>query len=78
MHQENKINLSIVIPVFNEDKYLDSLFLDLKKYSSVEEIRLVISGSDFNFFTNFLMKLFVNSLDTELLLLIIIFKLIDE
>ena len=30
MHQENKINLSIVIPVFNEDKYINKLFLDIK------------------------------------------------
>ena len=32
MPQENKFNLSIIIPVFNEEQYLDKLFSDLKKY----------------------------------------------
>ena len=48
MHQENKINLSIVIPVYNEEKYLNKLFLDLKKYFNQEEIEVIVvnDGSD--------------------------------
>ena len=48
MHQENKINLSIIIPVFNEEKYLKNLFLDLKKYFNQEEIEVIAvnDGSD--------------------------------
>ena len=48
MHQENKINLSIVIPVYNEDKYLNTLFLDLKKYFNQEEVEVIVvnDGSD--------------------------------
>ena len=48
MHQENKINLSIVIPVFNEDKYLDSLFLDLKKYFDHEDIEIIVVNDGSN------------------------------
>ena len=32
MHPENKINLSIIIPVFNEENFLVKLFEDLKIY----------------------------------------------
>ena len=48
MHQENKINLSIVIPIYNEEKYLNNLFLDLKKYFNQEEIEVIVvnDGSD--------------------------------
>jgi len=48
MHQENKINLSIVIPIYNEEKYLNNLFLDLKKYFNQEEIEVIAvnDGSD--------------------------------
>ena len=48
MHQENKINLSIVIPVYNEEKYLNNLFLDLKKYFNQEETEVIVvnDGSD--------------------------------
>ena len=48
MHQENKINLSIVIPVYNEEVYLNELFLDLKKYFNQEEIEVIVvnDGSD--------------------------------
>jgi len=48
MHQENKINLSIVIPIYNEEKYLNNLFLDLKKYFNQEEIEIIAvnDGSD--------------------------------
>ena len=48
MHQENKINLSIVIPVYNEEKYLNKLFLDLKKYFNQEDVEVIVvnDGSD--------------------------------
>ena len=48
MLQENKINLSIVIPVYNEEKYLNNLFLDLNKYFNQEEIEVIAvnDGSD--------------------------------
>jgi len=48
MHQENKINLSIIIPVFNEDQYLNKLFLDLLKYFNQEDIEVIFvnDGSD--------------------------------
>ena len=48
MLQENKIKLSIVIPVFNEEKYLNKLFLDLKHYFNQEDIEVIVvnDGSD--------------------------------
>ena len=48
MPQENKFNLSIVIPVFNEEQYLFKLFLDLKKFFIQEDIEVIVvnDGSD--------------------------------
>ena len=48
MPQENKINLSIIIPVYNEESYLTNLFLDLKKYFNQEDIEVIVvnDGSD--------------------------------
>ena len=48
MLQENKINLSIIIPVFNEEQYLNKLFLDLKQYFNKEDIEVIVvnDGSD--------------------------------
>ena len=48
MPQENRINLSIVIPVFNEEKYLKELFSDLKKYFNQEDVEVIAvnDGSD--------------------------------
>ena len=50
MHQENKINLSIIIPVFNEEQYLNKLFLDLKQYFNQEDVEVIVvnDGSDDN------------------------------
>ncbi len=47
MPLENKINLSIIIPVFNEENFLKKLFQDLTKYfnNSETEIILVDDGS---------------------------------
>jgi glycosyltransferase involved in cell wall biosynthesis len=48
MPQENKINLSIVIPVFNEEPYLNKIFSDLEKYFNQENIEVIVvnDGSD--------------------------------
>ena len=42
MLQGNKLNLSIVIPVFNEDRYLEKLFDQLKKFFNKEDIEIII------------------------------------
>lgn len=42
MPQENNINLSIVIPVFNEEQYINRLFLDLKQYFNQEHIEVIV------------------------------------
>ena len=62
MPQENKINLSIVIPVFNEEQYLSKLFLDLKKYFNQKDIEIIVvnDGSDDNSY-NILERLKKNS-----------------
>ena len=48
MHQENKLNLSIVIPVFNEEQYIKKLFLDLKKYFNQEDIEIIVVNDGSN------------------------------
>ena len=48
MLQENKINLSIIIPVYNEEKYLNDLFLGLKKYFNQEEIEVIVVNDGSN------------------------------
>ena len=62
MPQENKFNLSIIIPVFNEEKYLNELFLDLKKYFNQEDIEIIVvnDGSNDDSY-NILQKLKKNS-----------------
>ncbi len=47
MHQENKINLSIVIPVFNEKNFLNKLFEEIKIFfnDSKNEIIFIDDGS---------------------------------
>ena len=47
MHQESKIDLSIVIPVYNEEQYLQKLFDDLIKFfnSNKTEVIIVDDGS---------------------------------
>ena len=42
MLQGNKLNLSIVIPVFNEDRYLEKLFEQLKKFFNKDDIEIII------------------------------------
>ena len=48
MPQENKINLSIIIPVFNEEKYLNQLFFDLEKYFNQEDIEIIVVNDGSN------------------------------
>ena len=48
MPQENKFNLSIVIPVFNEERYINDLFLDLKKYFNQEDIEVIVVNDGSN------------------------------
>ena len=47
MHQENKINLSIIIPVFNEKNFLVKLFEEIKNYfnDSNNEVIFIDDGS---------------------------------
>ncbi len=42
MLQENNINLSIVIPVFNEEKYISKLFEDIKKFFNEENVEVIV------------------------------------
>ena len=41
MRQENKINLSIIIPVFNEENFLNKLFSQLKKFFNEKNIEII-------------------------------------
>ena len=47
MHQENKIDLSVIIPVFNEKNFLTKLFGEIKNYfnDSKNEVIFVDDGS---------------------------------
>ena len=62
MPLENKVNLSIIIPVFNEERYLNKLFLDLKQYFNEVDIEIIVvnDGSDDNSY-NLLEKFKKNS-----------------
>ena len=42
MHQENSKVLSLVIPVFNEIKYLNKLFEEIEKYFNKENIEIIV------------------------------------
>ena len=48
MPQENKLNLSIIIPVFNEEQYINKLFIDLKKYFNQEDIEVIVVNDGSN------------------------------
>jgi len=41
MHQENKINLSIIIPAYNEENYISELFDQLKFYFNYKNIEII-------------------------------------
>lgn len=58
MHLKNKYNLSIIIPVFNEEKYLETLFNDLEKYFNYEDIEvIVVNDGSYDDSNNILEKL---------------------
>ncbi len=48
MPQENKINLSIIIPVFNEEQYLNRLFIDIKKYFDQKDVEVIVVNDGSN------------------------------
>ena len=48
MPQENKFNLSIIIPIFNEENYIKRLFLDLKKYFNEKNIEVIVINDGSN------------------------------
>ena len=41
MPLENNINLSIIIPVYNEERYLSKLFVDIKNFFNEENIEVI-------------------------------------
>ncbi len=41
MPQENKLNLSIIIPVFNEQKFIEKLFNQLKSYFNDKNVEII-------------------------------------
>ncbi len=41
MLQGNKYNLSIIIPIFNEERYLEKLFLDISSYFNDDNIEVI-------------------------------------
>ena len=48
MPQENKFNLSIIIPIFNEENYINRLFLDLKKYFNEKNVEVIVINDGSN------------------------------
>ena len=58
MPQENKFNLSIVIPVFNEERYLNKLFLDLKKYFNQKDVEIIVVNDGSNDDSNNILEKF--------------------
>ena len=48
MPQENKYNLSIIIPVYNEENYLESLFKDLEKYFNYNDVEVIVVNDGSN------------------------------
>ena len=72
MPQENKYNLSIIIPVFNEENYLEPLFKDLKKYFNYEDVEvIVVSDGSYDNSNSILKKLKKNSYVFEYQLIIL-------
>ena len=48
MPQENSINLSIIIPVYNEEQYLSALLVDFKKYFNEENVEIIFINDGSN------------------------------
>ena len=60
MLQENNINLSIIIPVYNEEPYLPNLFKDLIKYFDDKQTELIIVDDGSNDKSQTLIQKFQN------------------
>jgi len=58
MHQENKYNLSIIIPVFNEENFLKKLFVDLKKYFNQKDVEIIVVNDGSNDNSNYILEEF--------------------
>jgi len=48
MLQENNINLSIIIPVFNEELYLKKIFLDIETYFNKKNVEVIVVNDGSN------------------------------
>ena len=48
MPQESKYNLSIIIPVYNEEKYLEPLFKDLEIYFNYNDVEVIVVNDGSN------------------------------
>ena len=48
MPQESKYNLSIIIPVYNEEKYLEPLFKDLEIYFNNNDVEVIVVNDGSN------------------------------
>ncbi len=66
MLQENNINLSIIIPVYNEEPYLPNLFKDLIKYFDDKQTELIIVDDGSNDKSQTLIQKFQNQKNYKL------------
>ena len=72
MHQENKYNLSIIIPVYNEESYLESLFIDLEKYFNYDDVEvIVVNDGSYDDSNNILKKLKIKTYKFKFKLIIL-------
>tara|TARA_B100000579_G_C22845690_1_gene864160 strand:- start:985 stop:2022 length:1038 start_codon:yes stop_codon:yes gene_type:complete len=61
MPQKNKIKLSIVVPIFNEERYIEKLFLNIIKYFNEENIEIIfVNDGSFDNSKKILEKLKIN------------------
>jgi len=58
MRQENKYNLSIIIPVFNEENCLKKLFVDLEKYFNEKDVEIIVVNDGSNDSSNYILEEF--------------------
>ncbi len=66
MRRENKYNLSIIIPVYNEEKYLELLFRDIEKHFNYDDVEvIVVNDGSYDDTGNILTKLKKNSYKFE-------------
>ena len=66
MRRENKYNLAIIIPVYNEEKYLELLFRDIEKHFNYDDVEvIVVNDGSYDDSGNILTKLKKNSYKFE-------------